>query len=53
MISWEARDSKAPEPRKDIHVFKEPTYDDSKNIKATEKQIEALKRMRGMEVKNE
>ena len=53
MISWEARDSKAPEPRKDIHVFKEPTHDDSKNIKATEEQIEALKRMRGMEVKNE
>lgn len=53
MISWEARDSKAPEPRKDIHVFKEPTYDDSKNIKATEEQLMALKKMRGMEVKNE
>ena len=29
------------------HVFKEPTYDDSKNIKATEEQLEALRRMRG------
>lgn len=29
------------------HVFKEPTYDDSKNIKATEEELEALRRMRG------
>ena len=29
------------------HVFKEPTYDDSKNIKATDEELEALRRMRG------
>lgn len=29
------------------HKFKEPTYDDSKNIEATPEQLKALKRMRG------
>ena len=31
------------------HVFNEPIYDDSKNINATDEQLEALRKMRGIE----
>ena len=31
------------------HVFNEPSHDDSNNIKATDEQLEALRKMRGIE----